>query len=332
VNQIGRVLRHAGFLFDRIFIDFGRLVARNSGSVRIATPRLSNRMKCKALRKGVVVRSLEGKVAVVTGGGSGIGMGIALALAREGTRVAVADIDVNAAEQVVDRVRSLGESAIATQVDVSSLQSVQELFAAVNEEFGTVHILCNNAGVSQRRRGIYATHEDWLWIVGVNLCGVIHGVETFLPTMLASGAECHIVNTASLNGIVPSGHSAMYSASKYGVMGLTETLHNELVGTNVGISALCPAAVATRIHESERNRPKELESATPAPPHVPSSTFDISPARSPEEVGSMVVAGIYSQQLYIFTDLKMQPIIESHFQRLLQDFAHLRESEMRPPT
>ena len=259
-------------------------------------------------------------------------MGIALALARAGTRVAVADIDVGAAEQVVDHIHSLGGGAVATYVDVSSLESVRELFAVVNDKLGTTHILCNNAGVSQRRRGIYAAHEDWLWVLGVNLWGVIHGVETFLPAMLASGAECHIVNTSSLNGMVPSGQSAMYSASKYGVMGLTETLRNELVGTNVGISAFCPAAVATRIHESERNRPKDLESATPVPPHVPSSTFDISAPRSPEEVGSMVVEGIHANQLYIFTDLKMQPIIEDHFQRLLQDFAYLRDWEKRSPT
>ncbi len=278
------------------------------------------------------MRNLEGKVAVVTGGGSGIGMGIALALAGAESRVAVADIDFSAAEQVVERIRSLGGSAVAAHVDVASLESVQELFSFVNDELGTTHILCNNAGVSQRRRGIYATHEDWLWVLGVNLWGVIHGVETFLPAMLASGAECHIVNTSSLNGFVPSGQSAMYSASKYGVMGLTETLRNELVGTKVGISALCPAAVATRIHESERNRPKALESATSAPPHVPSSTFDISAPRSAEEVGSMVVEGIHANQLCIFTDLKMQPIIEVHFQRLLQDFALLREWEERPST
>jgi NAD(P)-dependent dehydrogenase (short-subunit alcohol dehydrogenase family) len=278
------------------------------------------------------LRNLAGKVAVVTGGGSGIGMGIALALARAGTRVAVADIDLSAAEQIVERIRSFGGSAIAAYVDVSLLESTRDLFALVNDELGATHILCNNAGISHRRRGIYATHEDWLWVLGVNLWGVIHGVETFLPAMLESGAECHVVNTSSLNGIVPSGHSAMYSASKYGVMGLTETLNNELVGTNVGISALCPAAVATRIHESERNRPKELESSRPGPPHVPSSTFDVSAPRSPEEVGSMVVAGIRANQLYIFTDLKMKPIIEDHFRRLVQDFAHLQDWELRQPS
>jgi NAD(P)-dependent dehydrogenase (short-subunit alcohol dehydrogenase family) len=271
------------------------------------------------------LRDLAGKVAVVTGGGSGIGMGIALALAQEGSRVAIADIDATAAEQTVERIRAFGGRAIAAHVDVASLESVRDLFSMVQDELGPTHILCNNAGVSHRRRGIYATHEDWLWVLGVNLWGVIHGVETFLPAMLASGSDCHIVNTASLNGLVPSAHSAMYSASKYGVMGLTETLHNELVGTKVAISALCPAAVATRIHESERNRPKDLESSTPAPPHVPSSTFDISASRSAEEVGSMVVAGIRAKQLYIFTDLKMKPIIEDHVRRQVQDFAYLEE-------
>jgi NAD(P)-dependent dehydrogenase (short-subunit alcohol dehydrogenase family) len=259
-------------------------------------------------------------------------MGIAMALARAGSHIAVADIDFGAADQIAENIRALGGSAIAAHVDVSSLESVRSLHSVVNDKLGTTHILCNNAGISHRRRGIYATHEDWLWVLGVNLWGVIHGIEIFLPTMLASGTECHIVNTSSLNGIVPSGHSAMYSASKYGVMGLTETLNNELDGTNVGISALCPAAVATRIHESERNRPKELAPSTPGPPHIPSSTFDISAPRSPQEVGSMVVAGIRASQLYIFTDLKMEPIIEKHYQRMVQDFARLRDWERQQPS
>jgi NAD(P)-dependent dehydrogenase (short-subunit alcohol dehydrogenase family) len=278
------------------------------------------------------MRELTGKVAVVTGGGSGIGMGIALALAREGTHIAVADIELSAAEQVAVQIRALGRSAIAVHVDVSSLDSVRDLLSVVTDKLGTAHILCNNAGVSHRRRGIYATHEDWLWVLGVNLWGVIHGVETFLPTMLASGTECHVVNTSSLNGIVPSAHSAMYSASKYGVMGLTETLSNELDGTNVGISALCPAAVTTRIHESERNRPTEFAPSTPAPPHTPSYTFDISGPRSPAQVGSMVVAGIRASQLYIFTDPKMRPIIEKHHQNMVQAFESLRDWERQQPT
>lgn len=278
------------------------------------------------------MQTLDEQVAVVTGGGSGIGMGIALALARAGSHVVVADIEFGAAEQTVELICSFGGIATAAYVDVASLESVRGLSSLVNDELGMPRILCNNAGISLRRRGTYATHEDWLWVLGVNLWGVIHGVETFLPAMLESGAECHIVNTASLNGIVPSGHSAMYSASKYGVMGLTETLRNELAGSHVGISALCPAAVTSRIHESERNRPRELGSSPPDKPHTPSSTFDISAPRSPEDVGAMVVAGIRANQMYIFTDPKSKPIIEDHFQRLLKDFEHLRDWDLRPPT
>lgn len=278
------------------------------------------------------MQDLAGKVAVVTGGGSGIGMGIARALARAGVRVVVADVERPAAALVADEIRSFGGRASAAFVDVASLDSVQALQAAVREEFGAVQILCNNAGVSVRRRGIYAAHEDWLWVLGVNLWGVIHGVEVFLPAMLASGEEGHVVNTTSLNGLVPSGQSAMYSASKYGVIGLTETLRNELAESSIGITALCPAAVVSRIHESERNRPKELEPSASFPAHRASSTFDLSAARHPDDIGSMVVDAIRSNQLYVFTDAKAQTIIQEHHDRLLQDFAPLHEWEQRHRT
>ena len=145
------------------------------------------------------------RVAVVTGGASGIGLGVARAFLADGHRVAV--FDRNAPIEEVD--------ALALEVDVADRSSVDALAATARDAYGAVHVLCNNAGVSHRRRGIDATHEDWVWMLGVNLWGVIHGVEAFLPAMLESGDEAHIVNTASMNGIVPSAFSAMYSTGKY---------------------------------------------------------------------------------------------------------------------
>jgi short-subunit dehydrogenase len=130
-----------------------------------------------------------------------------------------------------------------------------------------------------------------------------------------------------MNGIVPSALSAMYSTSKYGVLGLTETFRNELRGTKVGISALCPAAVRTQITRSERNRPDHLSAPTPPPSHTPSNSFDISEAREPEQVGDMVLEGIRRNQLYIFTDMKVKALIDAHHQRMVEEFTNLSEWE-----
>jgi NAD(P)-dependent dehydrogenase (short-subunit alcohol dehydrogenase family) len=273
------------------------------------------------------MREFEGRTAVITGAGSGIGRGLATVFARAGMRVVVSDIEEPAAAETVHLVEAAGGQAIAVPTDVADFDDVKRLAARAREAFGDVHVLCNNAGVSHRRRGVDATHEDWVWMLGVNLWGTVHGMEAFLPAMLASGQEGHIVNTSSMNGIVPSALSAMYSTSKYGVLGLTETFRNELQGTKVSISALCPAGVRTQITRSERNRPAQLAAPTPPPPHTPSNRFDLSEPRQPEQVGDMVLEGIRRNQLYIFTDMKVKALVDAHYQRMVGEFAHLSEWE-----
>jgi NAD(P)-dependent dehydrogenase (short-subunit alcohol dehydrogenase family) len=243
-------------------------------------------------------------------------------------RVTVCDIEAKAADQVADEIRSSGGSAIAKATDVSDLDSVLALADAAAEAFGPVHLLCNNAGVMIRRRGTHAGHDDWRWVMGVNLWGVIHGMEAFLPGMLAHGEDAHVVNTASMNGIFPSASSALYSTTKYAILGLSETFANELAGTNVGISVLCPASVSTRIRESERNRPASLEPPPPTPGFdQPSSVFDISPPLDPLAVGELVLNGVRLRQLHIFTDAKVQPIIQRRHDRMMAEFDHLRAWE-----
>lgn len=271
----------------------------------------------------------DGKTAVVTGGGSGIGSGIVAALAAVGVNVVVADIDEAAASAVADRARSQGVSALSVRADVSSYAEVCDLHSAARDRFGDVHILCNNAGVSVMRRGVDAEHTDWEWVIGVNLWGVIHGMEAFLPGMLASGADCHVVNTASMNGLFASARSAMYSASKYGVVGLTETYRNELAGTPVSVSVLCPAAVRSRIDDSERNRPAHLRAGTGAPAFVPSATYDISPARAPEEAGELVVDAIRRKLFYIFTDVKVGPYLQKRHEEMLTALDAVRQWDER---
>lgn len=265
----------------------------------------------------------QGKTAVITGGGSGIGRGMALAFAREGMQVVVSDVEGDAARAVAAEIVAAGGKAIGVATDVTDLGAVQRLAASAAEAFGTVQVLCNNAGVFVQRRGTEATHQDWQWVLGVNLWGGIHGIETFLPGMLAQSEECHIVNTSSMNGIFPSAISAMYSTSKYGLLGMSETLANELAGSNVGISILCPAAVATRIRESERNRPEALVPSRPAGPHVRSSIYDVSAPLDPLAVGELVLNGMRLRQLHIFTDMKIIPFIQARHERMLSEFAHL---------
>ena len=265
----------------------------------------------------------QGKTAVITGAGSGIGRGMALTFAREGMQIVVSDVQGEAARLVASEIVAAGGKAIGIETDVSDLGAVQRLAAAASEVFGAVHVLCNNAGVSVRRRGTEATPQDWQWVLGVNLWGVIHGIETFLPGMLAQTEQCHIVNTSSMNGIFPSAFSAMYSTSKYAILGLSETMANELSGTNVDISILCPASVATRIHESERNRPESLTPSSPAGMHVRSSTFDLSPPLDPLVVGKLVLNGIRLRQLHIFTDMKIIPIIKARHEKILCEFEQL---------
>lgn len=263
---------------------------------------------------------LDGRTALVTGAASGIGRALVLGLARAGCAVVAADVAGEAAEKVTEEARALGARALAVRCDVSSRADVARLGAAVREEIGTVHVLCNNAGVFAARHAARATHDDWRWLLGVNLWGVIHGIEEFLPDMLAGGQPGHVLNTASLNGLVPSRHSALYSTSKYGVVGLTETLRNELAGTPVGVTALCPAAVSTNIHRSADVRPSRLGDNGNRPADPPTSSYEISAPLDPAEVARMALDGIRHDRPYVFTDPAMRELLDQRHRALMAAF------------
>ncbi len=203
---------------------------------------------------------LRGKVAVVTGGASGIGMGIARQLIAEGMQVVIGDIEAGLLRKAAD---DLGAVGILT--DVSDLDSVRALARSATERFGTVHVVCNNAGVGPLAAIADLTMADWHWIIGVNLYGVIHGVQTFLPVLQANEDGGHIVNTASMAGLVAPPRLGAYSVTKFGVVALTEVLAAELAqtGSKVGVSVLCPGVVRTNIGTSSRNRPAHLAAGPP---------------------------------------------------------------------
>ena len=249
---------------------------------------------------------LRGKTCVVTGGASGIGRALALRFAREGSNVVVADLDATGMEAVAAEARGLGVKALAVPTDVSDLPQVEALAARAFETFGAVHVLCNNAGVAAWGGLESATHRDWQWVLGVNLWGVIHGVEAFVPRMIARGEPAHIVNTASMAGLVASKGLGVYNTSKYAVVGLSETLAKDLKPYRIGVSVLCPMGVETRIRESERNRPAALrnERAGAGEPVELIGRY-----LAPEAVADMVLAAVRRNELYMIThDEALEPL------------------------
>src|SRR5499426_1668527 len=210
------------------------------------------------------METLKGKTAVVTGGGSGIGRALSLAFAGEGANVVVADIDEVGMAETAAGIRKAGTKALTVKTDVTKLASVQALAERAWAEMGRVHILCNNAGVAIHGGLESATHRDWEWVLGVNLWGVIHGVEAFVPRMIAQKEPGHIVNTGSMAGLIASQGLGVYNTSKYAVVGLSETLQKDLRPYGIGVSVLCPLGVDTRIRDSDRNRPGPLRNDGPA--------------------------------------------------------------------
>ena len=257
--------------------------------------------------------SLRDRVAVVTGGGSGIGRALVDVFAREGARLVVADVDESSAHEAAEAVRKGGGTALAVRTDVTDLAQVQALADRAFAEMGAVDVLCNNAGVALWGALQDATHQDWQWVLGVNLWGVIHGIEAFLPRMIASGRRGHVVNTASMAGLLATRGLGVYNTSKYAVVGLSETLAKDLAPHGIGVSVLCPLGVATRIRTSDRNRPKHLRNeatAAAAPVSLDGSTL------APAAVAEMVLSAILENRLYVITHPESLEPIRRRFQRI----------------
>ncbi len=208
------------------------------------------------------MNELQGRVAVITGAGSGFGRELARRCAAESMKLVLADIDEAALAETIAMLN--GVKVIGRQCDVSKPEDLRALADAAYDEYSAVHLLFNNAGVASVGPVWTTTVEDWQWVLGVNLMGVVHGIQAFVPRMLAGGEEGHIVNTASLAGLTSVPGSSIYCVSKHGVVTMSECLKHELAieAANIGVSVLCPAFVPTGIAQSERNRPAELSSTS----------------------------------------------------------------------
>jgi NAD(P)-dependent dehydrogenase (short-subunit alcohol dehydrogenase family) len=202
------------------------------------------------------MQTFGGKVAVITGAASGIGRALADRCVREGMKVVLADIEEAALSQAARELGVAAADVLAVQMDVSKANEVDALARKTLERYGAIHLLFNNAGVISG--GVLWEHSlaDWEWIIDVNLWGVIHGVRTFVPIMLAQDVPCHIVNTASIAGLIAPPNQGIYNVTKHGVVAITETLYRELAEreAKLKVSVLCPSHVRTRIYDAERNR------------------------------------------------------------------------------
>ena len=269
---------------------------------------------------------LDDTVAVITGGASGIGLGLAEAFLAEGGGVVIADIE----RQALDDARAKLDGGSSDRVhavvtDVADLESLEALAASTLDRFGRVDIVCNNAGVSTFNTIDRLTMSDWHWVLGVDLWGVIHGVHTFLPIMLQQGTPGHIVNTASIAGLVSGvAHLAPYAVSKVGVVSLSETLRVELAasGAPIGVSVLCPSATNTNVMEGERNRPvhlgnEERTADAEAWREAIRSGFTGPSGKEPSEVADMVVDAVKKNRFWVVSHADLKPALEHRFAEIL---------------
>jgi NAD(P)-dependent dehydrogenase (short-subunit alcohol dehydrogenase family) len=272
------------------------------------------------------MEELGGKVAVITGAASGIGLGIARALARRGVRLVLSDVEEQALETARTGLAEDGAEVIAVPADVSRPEAVRALADRAHEAFERVHILCNNAGVAAGVGAVWeATDNDWSWVFGVNLMGVIHGLQAFVPRMLDHGEEGHIVNTSSILGLMTGGGSP-YGVSKHAVTRLTEGLYIDLASrkSKLGVSVLCPGLIATRIASSWRNRPKALANATDpetlqefAQMRAEAAKRFMDAGMPPDQVGDIVVDAIRKKTFYVLTHPEQMRSVESRFRSIL---------------
>jgi len=265
------------------------------------------------------MQELGGRTAIVTGAGSGIGLGMARAFAKAGMNVALCDIRAEPLDRALAEVRGLGARAVAIVTDVSERAAVERAAAEAERELGRIHVACNNAGVAMHGVPIETLPAvDWEWVIGVNVYGVIHGIQSFVPRIRAHGEGGHVVNTASIGGfqIHPGWNTGAYSMTKYAVVALSEALDQDLAGSDIGVSVLCPAAVATHLPDTSDSRPQRFGGAfTRTANHFMRDA--IKNGLAPEAVGWRVVDAIRAREFFVFTHTEPREWIEKRHRRIM---------------
>jgi NAD(P)-dependent dehydrogenase (short-subunit alcohol dehydrogenase family) len=266
----------------------------------------------------------KNRVAVITGGAGGIGSAMARAFAARGARVVLADLDAANLAVVVKQLEAGGAQVLGVPTDVTRRESVEALAAATLSRFGAAHIVCNNAGIATFGPIATSTQKDWEFTMNVNFWGVVYGVQAFVPRMIEQRQGGHVINTASMAGLTGMSWLGVYCASKFAVVGLTESLQRELRPHDIGVSVLCPMIVETKINENSlRMRPTELRN--PAGTDIAQTGGDAPPlvggTVSPDELARRVVRAVERRDFYILTHPEQQEILKRRAQRIDETFA-----------
>ncbi len=284
------------------------------------------------------MHDFKGKTAVITGAASGIGLALAYNCVTREMNVVMADVNSERLEQAAGHLRKAGADVLAITTDTSKADQVEALAQAAYDKFGSVQLLLNNAGVGAGLSLWEDTRKDLEWAIGVNLWGVINGVRSFVPRMLAQDDECHIVNTSSVAGLLTFHPSASYQLSKHAVVGLSEQLYHDLKfrGARIGVSVLCPGFVATGIMDSAQNRPADLKNDGPEPvmPSEQQAMLEffrkmVEMGLKPEDVAETVMQAVEQDKFYILTHPEITPAIET---RMSDIISGANPTPPEPPT
>lgn len=276
-----------------------------------------------------MITDFQGKTAVLTGAGSGFGLACARLAAQRGMRLVMVDVQQDALNRAAAELKAQGADVLALQVDVADANQMDHLAQRVQERFGAPHLVFNNAGVGAGGLVWENTVQDWQWVLGVNLWGVIHGVRLFTPMMLQAARQDpsyqgHIVNTASMAGLLAPPNMGVYNVSKHAVVALSETLYQDLslVSDQVGASVLCPYFVPTGIHQSERNRPDDLPAAQPTRSQLIGRAMSdkavTSGKVSADDVAALVFDAVARGQFYIYSHPKAIGAVQTRMEDILQ--------------
>lgn len=254
------------------------------------------------------MKDVAGKVAFITGGASGLGLAMARSFTGAGMKVAIADIEDAALQAAKESFAESNADVICIKVDVTDREALEQAALETEQAFGRVHVVCNNAGVAISGNIADMSYRDWDWLMGVNLNGVINGMQVFTRRIVEHGEGGHIVNTASMAGLIGMRGMSIYNASKFAVVGMSEAFRQDLAGQNIGVSVLCPGFVNTGIYTSERNRPADLGGSK-------ASAFDLSrdASRSPEDIEALKASLENMLDPALVGDMVLQAIIDNDF-------------------
>ena len=277
------------------------------------------------------MRDLAGKVAFVTGGASGIGLAMARSFSAAGMKVAIADIEEQALAQAAASFEPSNAEVIALRVDVTDRDAMARAADETERAFGRVHVVCNNAGVGVTGPMEKMSYADWDWVVGVNLHGVINGVQTFARRIMTHGEGGHFVNTSSLAGQVAVPGFSVYNTTKFAVVGLSETMRAEFAAHDIGVSVLCPGFVNTNIFTSERNRPGTFHAQADDPQPMDLAAYEkfMESMLDPAIVGDMTLYAIQHDEAYIFTHPELAAGVSSRLAEIEASCARWRQYKER---